>query len=142
MVLKPVVLRVDVAAVFLRRHAVTFVVDELRQTVLKGAAEGDVAQVVVGDFVLRLDPLCSFDRGVVFEPTVRVGDQCAEVIVNDSGVFSCLGVGLDGIAFQWLCYSLFFHFGVSLGGRTLWLLVAAEQGDDTAHNQKSGFFHY
>ena len=115
LILEAVVLRVDVTAMFLGRHAVAFIVHELREAVLEGAAEGDVAQVVLCDFVLRLDPFSGLGGGVVFEPTVRVGDLCAEVVVNDGGVFSRLRVGLDGIA--------------------LLLLVAAEKGDDTAHNQ-------
>ena len=94
---------------FLRRHTVAFVVHELCEAVLEGAAEGDVAQVVLCDFVLLLDPFRGLGRSVVFEPTVRVGDLRAEVVVNDGGVFSRLGVSLDGIAF-----------------RLLWLLVAAE----------------
>ena len=100
---------------FLRRHAVAFVVHELREAVLEGATEGDVAQVVLRDFILFLDPFRGLGGSVVFEPTVRVGDLRAEVVVNDGGVFSRLGVSLDGIALR--------------------LLVAAEEGDDTAHNQ-------
>ena len=94
---------------FLRRHAVAFVVHELREAVLECAAEGDVAQVVLRDLVLLLDPFGGLGGGVVFEPTVRVGDLRAEVVVNDGCVFSRLGVSLDGLAF-----------------RLLWLLVAAE----------------
>ena len=116
MILEAVVLRVDVTTVFLRRHAVAFVVHELREAVLECAAEGNVAEVVLCDFVLFLDPFRSLGGGVVFEPTVRVGDLRAEVVVNYGGVFSRLGVSLDGIAF-----------------RLLWLLVAAEKGD-CAHN--------
>lgn len=115
MVLEAVVLRVDVTAVFLRRHAIAFVVHELREAVLEGAAEGDVTQVVLCDFVLLFDPFGGLGGSVVFEPTVRVGDLCAEVVVNDGGVFSRLGVSLDGIALR--------------------LLVAAEEGDNTAHDQ-------
>ena len=109
MVLEAIVLRVDVATVFLGRHTVAFVVHELREAVLEGAEEGDVAEVVLCDFILLLDPFRGLGGGVVFEPTVRVGDLRAEVVVNDGGVFSRLGIGLDGIAF-----------------RLLWLLVAAE----------------
>lgn len=115
LVLEAVVLRVDVTAVFLRRHAIAFVVHELREAVLEGAAEGDVAQVVLRDFVLLFDPFGGLGGGVVFEPTVRVGDLRAEIVVNDGGVFSRLGVGLDGIALR--------------------LLVAAEEGNNTAHDQ-------
>ena len=75
-----------------------------------------MAQVVLRDFVLLLDPFSGLGAGVVFEPTVRVGDLCAEVIVNDGFVHARLGISLDGIAF-----------------RLLWLLVAAEEGD-CAHN--------
>ena len=108
MVLEAVVLRVNVATVFLRRHAVAFVVHELGEAVLEGAAEGDVAQVVLRDFVLLLDPFRGLGGGVVFEPTVRVGDLRSKVVVNDGGVHARLGISLDGIAF-----------------RLLWLLVAA-----------------
>ena len=110
--MEAVVLRVDVAAVFLRRHAVALVVDELRQAVLEGAAEEDVAEVVLCDFVLFLDPFRGLGGGVVFEPTIRVGDLRAEVVVDDGFVHARLGISLDGIAF-----------------RLLWLLVAAEEGD-------------
>lgn len=117
LVLEAVVLRVDVAAVFLRRHAIAFVVNELCEAVLECVAERDVAEVVLSDLVLFLDPFCGLGGGVVFKPAVRVGDLRAEVVVNDSVVHARLGVGLDCIAF-----------------RLLWLLVAAEEGDDTAHN--------
>ena len=88
LVLEAVVLRVDVTAVFLGRHAVALIVHELCQSVLECAAEGDVAEVVLRDFVLFLDPFGGLGGGVVFKPTVRVGDLCAEVVVNNGGVLS------------------------------------------------------
>lgn len=117
LVLEAVVLRIDVAAMFLRWHTIALVVNQLRQAVLECAAERDVAEVVLRDLVLFLDPFCGLGGGVVFKPAVRVSDLRAKVVVDDGGVFSRLGVGLDGIAFG-----------------LLWLLVAAEEGDDTAHD--------
>lgn len=71
-----------------------------------------MAQVVLGDLVLRLDPFRGLGGGVVLKPTVRVGDLRSEVVVNDGFVHARLGIGLDGIAFSGLR-----------------LLVAAEKGD-------------
>ena len=99
-----------------RRHAVALVINELRQAVLECAAEGDVAEVVLCDFILFFDPFRDLGGGVVFEPTIRVGDLRAEVVVDNGFVHARLGISLDGVAF-----------------RLLWLLVAAEEGD-CAHN--------
>jgi len=109
LVLEAVVLRVDIAPVFLRWHTIALVVNQLRQSVLECAAERDVAQVVLCDFILFLDPFRGLGGGVVFEPAVRVGDLRAEVIVGDGGVHARLGVSLDGIAFSRLRFRVAAH---------------------------------
>jgi len=93
--LEAVVLRIDVAPMLLRWHTITFIVNQLRQAVFECAAERDVAEVVLCDFVLLLDPFRGLGGSVVFEPTVRIGDLRAEVVVDDGGVFSRLGISVQ-----------------------------------------------
>ena len=87
LVLQAVVLEVIDLVLHIERCSHLGIVGELGETCLHLVAEWDFLEVGLSDFVLGLYPLSRLGGVVVLEPSVWVGDLCAEVVVN----------GVDGL---------------------------------------------
>ena len=64
-------------------------VDQLRQLVAKRRTQRNGREIVEGDFVLGVDPLCHVLGVLILEPTIGVGDACAEVVVRRRALLGC-----------------------------------------------------
>ena len=76
---------------FLDRSTDLLVIGQCRQSFQKVFAERDLAKILIRYFVLCFYPGSSGCAGVIFQPSVRVGNLCAEVHIYS--VYLCrLGV--------------------------------------------------
>ena len=70
-------------AVLLERHTDFLVIGSLLQSLQNRLAERDAVDILTCDGVLCLHPLRRFATCVVLQPSVRVGNLLAEILVHD-----------------------------------------------------------
>ena len=88
LVLQSIVIEVINLIFYIERCSHLGIVGKLGQAGPNLVAERDFAEIGLSDVVLGFYPLCCLGAVVIFEPTVRVGDLCTEVVVDNIYCFS------------------------------------------------------
>src|SRR5262249_13592229 len=89
LVLQAIILGKKVTAASLLGYRVAFEVPEFGKPRLNGVAFSNLIQIIEGQLVLGLDPRFCIGRIKVLQPTVRVGDLRAMIIVDHGSLMRC-----------------------------------------------------